>query len=365
MNQHEIGRLEHADAQPAAGPSGRSNPGRLGVLWEIAARLSEDAEKPESLQAVVDGARRATAADAAQLVLADAGGKGPVGYASGSASAEGVRHSTQIRAGGRDLGVLTLIRAPGREAFAEADTLFASTLAGHVATALDAARLRRAESEAAPERRRFAQAFSHEIRSPLATLRGFLDVLGRGPLTEDQRTFVDYAERNTRHLQELADELVTLTRLETEEAPAASPTDVAAIARDRLQAHGLRGSVGVEEGLHALIAPRRLELALDALLANARAYAPDGSAVAITAYAQDGQVIVLVDDAGPGVPEEEREKVFERFARGSAAAASGVAGHGLGLAVVAAVARGAGGRAWCETAPSGGARFGLTLPPAA
>jgi signal transduction histidine kinase len=361
VSEPQVGHLRHA-APAGAAPSGRANPGRLGVLWEIAARLSESPEGAETLQAVVDGARRATAADGTQLLLQDVGGAGPAAYASGDAIPGGVRHEVPVRAGGHDVGLLTLMRAQGRGSFAEADTLFADTLAGHVASALDAARLRRAEHEAGPERRRFAQALSHELRSPLATLRGFLDVIGRGPLTEDQRTFVDFAERNTRHLQELADELVTLTRLESESPTGAEPADVGAIARDRLGAHGLRGTVAVEEGLATAVASRRLELALDALLANVRTYAPEHSAVAISAYAEGGMLLLSVDDAGPGVMEDERERIFDRFVRGSAAARSGVAGHGLGLAVVSAVARAAGGRAWCEPAPGGGARFALSLP---
>jgi two-component system, OmpR family, sensor histidine kinase MtrB len=69
-----------------------------------------------------------------------------------------------------------------------------------------------------------------------------------------------------------------------------------------------------------------------------------------------------VDDAGPGVPPGERERIFERFARGSGAARRSTSGAGLGLAIVAETAARHRGAAWCAQSPAGGARFNLSLP---
>jgi signal transduction histidine kinase len=72
--------------------------------------------------------------------------------------------------------------------------------------------------------------------------------------------------------------------------------------------------------------------------------------------------VVTVDDAGAGVPAEDRERIFERFARGARAARGSLPGAGLGLAIVAQTAVRHGGAAWCSQAPAGGARFTLSLP---
>jgi two-component system, OmpR family, sensor histidine kinase MtrB len=77
---------------------------------------------------------------------------------------------------------------------------------------------------------------------------------------------------------------------------------------------------------------------------------------------RDESVVVTVDDAGPGVPVEDRERIFERFARGHSAARRSLPGAGLGLAIVAETATRHGGAAWCSDAPDGGARFSLSIP---
>ena len=73
-------------------------------------------------------------------------------------------------------------------------------------------------------------------------------------------------------------------------------------------------------------------------------------------------MLVTVDDDGPGVAAEDRERIFERFARGARAARRSLPGAGLGLAIVAETAARHGGAAWCSDAPDGGARFSLSLP---
>jgi two-component system sensor histidine kinase MtrB len=75
-------------------------------------------------------------------------------------------------------------------------------------------------------------------------------------------------------------------------------------------------------------------------------------------------VVLSVDDAGPGVPLADRERVFERFARGPGAARGSLPGAGLGLAIVSETAARLGGAAWCAASPCGGARFSMSLPAA-
>jgi two-component system sensor histidine kinase KdpD len=101
--------------------------------------------------------------------------------------------------------------------------------------------------------------------------------------------------------------------------------------------------------------------AISNLVENALEYSPAGSPVAVGARVLGGDMLVWVEDRGPGVPEQEREQVFEKFYRGST---SGVApaGTGLGLAIVKEIVRSHGGRVWVEDAGTSGARFVISLP---
>ena len=105
---------------------------------------------------------------------------------------------------------------------------------------------------------------------------------------------------------------------------------------------------------------RRLEQVLRNLLDNADRYA--GGVTRVSAAQTDGTVTVYVDDAGPGIPETERERIFDRFTRGRNARRGAGAGTGLGLALVREHARVHGGTAWVTDAPGGGARFAVRLP---
>jgi hypothetical protein len=101
--------------------------------------------------------------------------------------------------------------------------------------------------------------------------------------------------------------------------------------------------------------------AIDHLIVNAL-YSPPGSAVTVSPERAGDEIHFRADDEGPGVAHAERDRVFERFFRGRAAVAADVPGNGLGLAIVAEVAAVHGGRTWCEPGPAGGARFVLALP---
>jgi two-component system sensor histidine kinase MtrB len=119
---------------------------------------------------------------------------------------------------------------------------------------------------------------------------------------------------------------------------------------------------GVDEVI-ILVDKRRLERVIGNLIENADRYA--GGVVRIGIEWAGKNVRVLVDDAGPGVPPEERERIFERFARGvTARARASGEGTGLGLSLVSEHVRLHGGRVWVEDRPGGGARFIVELPKA-
>ena len=108
--------------------------------------------------------------------------------------------------------------------------------------------------------------------------------------------------------------------------------------------------------------PDRLRQALGNLIDNAIKYSPDGAAVRVRSWSTADEAGVSVDDDGPGVPGELRERVFDRFFRADAARGRGTGGSGIGLSIVREVARAHGGRAWVEPGPSGGSTFSLAIP---
>jgi len=103
-----------------------------------------------------------------------------------------------------------------------------------------------------------------------------------------------------------------------------------------------------------------IERVLYNLLDNAGKYTPSGTVIQIAAEASRGQLLVIVSDNGPGVPEGQREAIFEKFTRGSRESAT--PGVGLGLAISRAIVEAHRGKIWVEENPGGGARFCLTLP---
>jgi two-component system OmpR family sensor kinase len=106
----------------------------------------------------------------------------------------------------------------------------------------------------------------------------------------------------------------------------------------------------------------RLAQALRNLLANAMAHTAENGLVALRVEVHDGRVRFVVDDDGPGIPENERAAIFARFHRLDRARSRDSAGAGLGLAIVQAIATAHGGRVWADAAPGGGARLVLEIP---
>lgn len=213
---------------------------------------------------------------------------------------------------------------------------------------------------------RFVGDVSHELRSPLTTLVTSVELLGarRSELSERSRRALDLIENELARFRRTVDDLLELARLDSdtegEEVPAVS---VAALTRQALaRRQDEAATLHAEDDARTYVRADkgRLERALTNLMDNALRYG--GGVTDIRVERIGSSVVVSVDDAGPGVPLEDRERIFERFTRGSHAARGSIPGAGLGLAIVAETAAQAGGAAWCASAPSGGARFSLSLP---
>jgi two-component system, OmpR family, sensor histidine kinase MtrB len=211
--------------------------------------------------------------------------------------------------------------------------------------------------------RRFAADVSHELRSPLQTLSAATTVLTRRRDSLDPRTgaAVDLLSEEVTRFEQLVTDLLELARSDLRADR--RPTDVVALVRSVAAGRGLPASA-VEvtgDGSLADVDPRRFEQVLANLLDNADKHG--GGAVRIGICTDRGAMLLEVDDEGPGVPPDERELVFDRFARGRAASARGGSeGTGLGLALVAQHVTAHRGKVTITDRPGGGARFVVELP---
>ncbi|MFF3640513.1 ATP-binding protein [Streptomyces sp. NPDC002564] len=206
--------------------------------------------------------------------------------------------------------------------------------------------------------RRFVADASHELRSPIASLRTQLEVGAAHPELLD----VDGAVEDTVRLQELAADLLLLARLDAGEKPAGGRVDLAALVREELSQR-TRDHVEVDADLKSVeVVGSRGQLArvLGNLVNNAQRHAR--SRVTVTTRSEGGWAVLEVADDGSGVPEDERERIFERFVRLDDARTRDEGGAGLGLAIARDVAVRHGGTLVVRRAPSGGALFELRLP---
>ncbi|WP_344395056.1 HAMP domain-containing sensor histidine kinase [Streptomyces vastus] len=217
--------------------------------------------------------------------------------------------------------------------------------------------------EAAVERqRRFVADASHELRSPIASLRTQLEV----GLAHPQLLNVDGAAQDTVRLQGLADDLLLLARLDAGEQPGDTPVALPTFVREELtQRVGDRHPVRVTGLADLKVAGARGQLArvLGNLLDNAQRHA--ATTVRVTVRQDGNRAVLEVADDGDGVPEAERERIFNRFVRLDDARSRDDGGAGLGLAIARDVALRHGGTLTADTAEEGGASFVLRLPLAA
>ncbi|MFJ4281064.1 sensor histidine kinase [Streptomyces massasporeus] len=202
--------------------------------------------------------------------------------------------------------------------------------------------------------RRFVADASHELRSPIASLRTQLEVAAAHPELLD----LDGAVEDTVRLQRLAADLLLLARLDAGERPSDTKVDLAGLAREA--AEGRTGVTVDAEPVEVAGSRGQLGRVLANLLDNAQRHAR--SAVTVHVRREGDRAVVGVADDGDGVPEDDRERIFERFVRLDAARSRDDGGAGLGLAIARDVAVRHGGTLTAGRGPAGGALFELRLP---
>ncbi|WP_317231185.1 ATP-binding protein, partial [Clavibacter sp. MX14-G9D] len=213
---------------------------------------------------------------------------------------------------------------------------------------------------------RFVSDASHELRSPLATVRQHAELARLHPDRTSLGELADVVLAEGGRQQDLVDALLVLSRLDEHAALDARPVDLDDVALDEVARIRARAGVRVDaSGITACRVAgdaRLLALAVRNLADNAARHAASTVSVA-TAAGRDGAVLT-VDDDGRGIPAAERERVLDRFVRLDEGRDRESGGSGLGLAIVRAVAEAHGGSVAVEEAPSGGARVVLRLPAA-
>lgn len=217
---------------------------------------------------------------------------------------------------------------------------------------------------------RFAADLSHELRSPLTTLSTSVNVLvrRRDELSERGRQALDLVAAELDRLKQALEDLLELGRLDagvgSRDLVATDLGDLVrnGLAESKRPSGLLVGPGGVPSGeevpLPVLVDKGQLHRALLNLFVNADTHGQGLTAVSV--QRRDDHAVIVVDDAGQGVPAAERERIFERFAR--AGSRGSRPGTGLGLSLVEETVRAHGGTVWCTEAPGGGARFVVRLP---
>lgn len=224
----------------------------------------------------------------------------------------------------------------------------------------------------------FVANVSHELKTPLALVRMFAEMLQSGRVQTDakRQEYLDIIVRESERLSALIENVLDFARLErgrgsyefAEGDVGDAVTRAANVYRYRAEREGVRLTVHVEAGLpRASIDERAIQLAVVNLVDNALKYAPDGEEIIVRASSeQDGESVrVDVVDRGPGVPPEERQRIFERFVRLTSSNGNAqVRGSGIGLALVKHIAESHGGRAWVTGPERGraGSTFSFSIP---
>jgi two-component system sensor histidine kinase CiaH len=209
---------------------------------------------------------------------------------------------------------------------------------------------------------------SHELRTPLSVIEAQTSLaLSRDRPVEWYRTAFHRIDDETHRMRRLVEDMLWLARFDASHShPDTEPVDLDTLAartvdRFRIVAEARHITLGLRaSGGSAIVTvpPEWLDRLVGVLLDNACKYAPEGGVVVVT-VAEDGRRVRLtVDDSGPGIPEEDRDRVFDRFRRATDAAG----GAGLGLAIGDAIVRATNGRWQLGTSPQGGASISVTWP---
>jgi len=273
------------------------------------------------------------------------------------------------------VGSIILVPAPGARKFGPADDRLLSAVAHQLGLALERLSLQREATEAEVLRRtdelRMAllNAVSHDLRTPLASLKAMMEAVEDGVVTDPtvMERYVGEMRRSTDQLAAMVDDLFELAQLDvgaieverTHAQLGEVVQDAVATVRTQADAKGLSLVAELGPASAADCSPR-LRRVLQNLLVNAVRHTPTDGTVRVTAQLTDGRLAVAVEDTGEGIAAELLPHVFDPFFRGDPSRSG--PGAGLGLALAKRIVEALGGTISAESAPSAGSRFAVEVP---
>jgi signal transduction histidine kinase len=210
--------------------------------------------------------------------------------------------------------------------------------------------------------RRFVDDAGHELRTPITVIRGHLELLEDDP--EERRKTLDLVMDELDRMQRIVEDLIVLAKAERPDFLNLDTVDLATLTEE---VHAKAAAIAARDwrldgvGRGVVVADRqRLTQAMMQLAQNAAQHTGEGDTISLGSSVRNGEARVWVRDTGPGVPPEQRDRIFRRFARGGGTRPS--EGAGIGLAIVKAIAEAHHGRVELDSAPSEGATFAVVIP---
>ncbi len=270
---------------------------------------------------------------------------------------------------------------PFPRTFDEADRAFFVSVAEQCAQAIERARLyeietiaRHAAEEADQIRIKFLGMVSHELRNPLTSIKGFASTLLAQDVTWDsatQQEFIRLIDEEADKLSDLVEQLLDLSRMEAgrfniQPVPT-TPREIVESALPQLArlAENHQLEIRLPDDLPPVEADtRRIAQVMNNLVGNAAKFSPPGTLIQVTVRSVDGRIQFDISDQGPGIPPEDRERIFEAFRQGRQEPGMITKGAGLGLAIARGLIEAHHGRLWVQDRPGPGVTFSFTLPAA-
>ena len=216
----------------------------------------------------------------------------------------------------------------------------------------------------------FIHTVSHDLRSPLTAVLGYTELVERtGPLNQNQQEFLHRLQGSVQHITNLINDLLDLGRLESGFDTRREMIQLDGVLRytlDMFEALVKNKQINLTTDISPNILPLRanpirIRQMLDNLVGNAIKYTPNEGHILVSISMQDKQIVLKVQDTGPGINQDEQGRVFEKFYRATNAP-DGVTGSGLGLAIVKSIVDSHQGRVWVESTLGKGSTFVVLLP---
>jgi signal transduction histidine kinase len=284
-----------------------------------------------------------------------------------------------LRIGDRIIGILD-VHSIHEDAFEGDEIMVLETLAGQVVVAIENARAYKIEHQAAQQlrdlealRRHFLSNMSRELRMPLNNIIGFSRVILKGidgPITDLQREDLNAIHESGQQLLVLINDILDIAQIEAGAMElAVRPVDFAELAHSvipttnaLLQGRPIEFHYEIDDNLPPVLAdPYRLRQVLVKLLSNAAKFTPQGK-IALRVWCDSDEIIASVIDTGVGIPEKDRDKLFEMFRQLSQPVESTARGTGLGLTFSKEIVEMHGGKIWFESKEGKGSAFTISLP---